>query len=91
MIEMGLLGFRAVEVGFPKQKLPSDRRSNVMSEHPLETFRLGLFHPMPDDRLLLLEAQKSITEARKALDLPQPTTFLGERHYEPFPLPEREE
>jgi hypothetical protein len=43
------------------------------------------------DRLMLLEARKSITEARKALELPAPTTFLGERQYEPFPLLEREE
>jgi hypothetical protein len=56
-----------------------------MPEHRRRLPRVIIYRPTPQDRVSIRLVQQSIEEAKKALELPCPSIFLGERTHEPFP------
>ncbi|WP_257194178.1 MULTISPECIES: hypothetical protein [unclassified Bradyrhizobium] len=48
-------------------------------------------HPLPSDALHIEQVRNSIREARKALELSPPDTFLGRRTHAPFPSEQRDD
>ncbi|MCA1385889.1 MULTISPECIES: hypothetical protein [Bradyrhizobium] len=44
-----------------------------------------IHHPLQSDEKHVEEVRKTIREARAALELPLPDTFLGRQTHEPFP------
>jgi hypothetical protein len=56
-----------------------------MPEQKPQLPRVIIFRPAAHDKLSIRLAEQSIEEAKKALELPRPSIFLGERHRDPFP------